>query len=95
MAGAATGFGFITNRPHLLFRAGEPEHRAEVFDGRHAGDVRAGYFSYRGHHEGRLGPCADEADGTGVRVGFYTNVLRFEIGDSFAGFKWGGSVGFE
>ena len=46
MAGAATGFGFFTSWPRLLFRAGESEHRAEVFDGRHGGDIRRGCFIY-------------------------------------------------
>ena len=95
MAGAATGFGVFINRPHLLFRAGEPEQRAEVFDGLHGGEIRAGCFIDRGHHEGRLGPRANEADRTGARVGFYTNVSRLEVGDLFAGVCWGGSVGAE
>ncbi|MHC5112630.1 MAG: hypothetical protein ACYTHJ_22465, partial [Planctomycetota bacterium] len=56
MAGPATGFGFFTIQPHLLIRADEPEHRTEVPDGRHAREIRAGYFIDRGYVQRRLGP---------------------------------------
>ncbi len=41
----------------------------------------------------RLVPRADEADRAGARVGFYTNVSRFEFRDLFAGVNFGGGVG--
>ncbi len=95
MPRAATGFGFFTNRQHLLPRAREPEHRPEVFDGCHAGNIGAGYLVYRRHHEWRLRLRADQVDRTRAWVNFYTNVLCLEFGNLCANVTRDGSFGFE
>ena len=90
MAGTATGFGLVTHRTYFLSGVCEPEHRSEVLDSSHAGNIRTGHFIYRWDHQGHLGPRADEANPARARVGLNSNVLRFEIGDSFGKFGWRG-----
>ena len=82
----------LVYRLHLEPRAGEPEQRPEMFDGRHRCDFRAGYLVDRRHHQWRQPRCTEVTHCAGSLVSFYSNVLPFEIVDQFADICWGFSA---